>query len=554
MQSDGSAGKFAGLLVAARSIVRSLEWKRGLLLGFVALTICWCLFLLGARVLYLLDYDAYHGDAAFYFTIGKSILNGLIPYRDIFDPKPPGVFILSALSFWLLNSHMLGNFLSIPMLLSVPVILVRFLWRRSVDLPALDRAIVVGVSIVAGSVLALWSSIQAGVWQPESFGNFFGFLFILLFVGHRHRMTLWSTLAAALCVLLAMGSKEPFFLTLFAASIVIDQHPKSLLRGYCIPLCIAALLGVIALLLLGWFDAYVRLYLPTIVGIRIQYEVPVWLRGLYFWKTYNALSYSSILLFPSIIALTAWRGLDVVFLSGKRALPSLMGLLLGAYLSVMAVGLAGNYAMLSYCASLVPYVTALVLLLLLRMCQPDAPLRYVVMVLGSLLLMALAWSIPLLRAAPALTEQERTQISTLTLTAQRLDALLDACSVERYLYAVNPTQPLLTAYTEHSPLNHFPYRQIDNITFGVPFLKKSLERLSQSVIIVVNAEGFLPSDPLGQMFGQYLEQTFTADPPTCAEGHVPIGDYTVLFRYKPTPITVHETIDAQGRAGLEFEY
>ncbi len=530
-----------------------IDWRHGILGVLLLCTVCWCLFLLGARTLFLFDRYAYHGDAAFYFTIGKSILNGLTPYRDIFDPKPPGVFIVSAISFFLVHSHMLGNYLSIIMLLCTPVLFVWMVWNPSSALPPANRLLVRAAGCVAGCIISLWSSIQAGVWQPESFGNFFALLFIIMYIRGRHHMTLLRTIAASACVLFAIGSKEPFLLTLFAAAIAIDVRPLSLLRAFFIPLGIALATGSLVLAALGWLEPYVSLYLPTIVGIRIQYDVPLWMRGVYFWKTSGALSYSSALLFPSLLCLFAWRAADII-LSRERVFSQFFGLVFGAYLSVTAVGLAGNYAMLSYAASLVPFFTALIFLMLFRMCDPHAKFRLPLMAFGSAVLMAIVWTIPLSRAAPVITDQEMSQIDSLTTAAARLDGLLSACEVDRYLYAVNPPQPLLTAYTTHSPLNHFPYRQIDKITFGLPFLSKSLERLSQSSIIVTNSEGFVPSDSLGQMLGNYIQSTFTNESPPCAKDYLPIGDYSVLFRISPTSISVSEVTDDAGQTRLEFSY
>src|SRR5262249_53570701 len=37
-------------------------------------------------------------DVLIYLTIGKGMLNGLHVYRDLFESKPPGIFLLSAIS------------------------------------------------------------------------------------------------------------------------------------------------------------------------------------------------------------------------------------------------------------------------------------------------------------------------------------------------------------------------------------------------------------------------------------------------------------------------
>lgn len=51
-------------------------------------------------------------DVLLYFAAGRGILNGLSPYIDIFETKPPGMFLLSALSLRVTgDERLLGFFL-----------------------------------------------------------------------------------------------------------------------------------------------------------------------------------------------------------------------------------------------------------------------------------------------------------------------------------------------------------------------------------------------------------------------------------------------------------
>ena len=44
-------------------------------------------------------------DQAAHFYVGREWLNGLLPYRDIFDHKPPGIHLVHAASILLLGAH-----------------------------------------------------------------------------------------------------------------------------------------------------------------------------------------------------------------------------------------------------------------------------------------------------------------------------------------------------------------------------------------------------------------------------------------------------------------
>ena len=46
---------------------------------------------------------AFSGDTKYYWAMGQGYLNGLELYTDIFDTKPPAIYLLGALSYWLLG-------------------------------------------------------------------------------------------------------------------------------------------------------------------------------------------------------------------------------------------------------------------------------------------------------------------------------------------------------------------------------------------------------------------------------------------------------------------
>ena len=502
-----------------------------MLLAVLALGVCWSALLLGARSVFLLDADAHGGDPMFYFTVGRGILNGLVPYADIFDPKPPGVFLLAAASFALFGSPLLGNLLSIAVLALYPLLLGAWSWRiahRSED--RMHRIFLAATGVIGGAGLALWNSLQAGVWQPESFGNAFALLYVLAIISWREHMTPVRMALVAALIFGAIGCKEPYLFTLLAAALVVDARPRMLLRTFVAPLIAALIAGALVLWLLGWLDPYVSLYLPAVAGVRIQFDIPVWMRGFYVWEVAAPLTKVSLMAFPLFIALP----LTVVALAARRsrtaAVRAAVAALIAAYLSVGAVGLAGNFPTLTYSASLGPYFIATLAVLLweLRAASGEAGRRMLMILAAAMLLLAL--SMPPHRVHPGVALQERVTLRVLRQRAAALDRLLDACAIDRYLYAVNPPQPLLPAFTRASPLNHFPYREIDKTPFGLPFVEKTLAGLSDSRIILVNPDGFIATTELGNTMGAFMMEHFTTMPYACAEPFMPLDGYMLLFR------------------------
>lgn len=520
----------------------------------LAATIVWGVLLLLVRFTSLLHPEVYDADAPFYFTIGRSILNGLTPYADIFDPKPPGVFLLSAVSLLFFHTTFLGNVVSAGILLAFPLLLTVWVSRLFSDhpLPSYRFPLLLATGFLTGTFFGLWNSLQAGVWQPESFGNFFALLSLLLLATPDRTMSLQRTVAMALSILCAIGFKEPFLLSMGAAALILCPTLRALWHTFLVPAFLALLAGMMILYSLGWLLPYVSIYLPAIAGIRIAGYGSLWLRGLPFWQLFPPLSSTSLFLFPAFVAAVTWTLWNAATHPQKRWW-HIAAVLLGGYLSVTAVTLAGNSTTLTYSAVLLPFILAMVLQFFLHL-QNASPFRDIPLVGYCLMVSLLLWTIPLSHVSISLPADLLAQRHKLRTAAHHLDNLLSACNQTRYLYAVNPPQPFLPLYTRTSPLNHFPYREIDHIRFGFPFLRRTLERLSESTIIVVNPDGFHPSTGLGSLFQEYMQKTFTTEPWPCALTSLPIAGYRILFRSIPQTITVTETVDPAGMIGLNFEY
>src|SRR3989344_6822296 len=66
-----------------------------------------------------------------FFAMGRAILNGYTPYEDIFETKPPGLFILAALSFGILKNTSLANIVQTLLLLVTPALFTLFAWKQA---------------------------------------------------------------------------------------------------------------------------------------------------------------------------------------------------------------------------------------------------------------------------------------------------------------------------------------------------------------------------------------------------------------------------------------
>jgi len=128
-------------------------------------------------------------DQGIYAVVAEGLLEGKMPYRDVWDFKPPGIFIVYALAQGLLGKSMLA-----PRLLEVAglvgmVFAFRRLGERFLEQP---RAGLLGgtVAAIIHAELEFWHTAQ-----PETFGGFLIAYALLLSTetfGRRGRWAAWA--------------------------------------------------------------------------------------------------------------------------------------------------------------------------------------------------------------------------------------------------------------------------------------------------------------------------------------------------------------------------
>ncbi len=151
----------------------------------------WTLFSLGmGYVLYQLLQYPFGRDQGSYSMVGHTIATGGVPYRDVWEQKPPGLYYIYALAEWLFGRRMLAiRVLEATGLLVSSLILVLYT-RKFIkhDFPAL-----------LGGLLAALMYVQLEFWytaQAEGFAYFFivAATYFSLDVGKR-RSPLLTTVA-----------------------------------------------------------------------------------------------------------------------------------------------------------------------------------------------------------------------------------------------------------------------------------------------------------------------------------------------------------------------
>lgn len=445
----------------------------------------------------------YNVDTPLYWTVGRGILHGYVPYRDLYETKPPGIFLLSALSYLVTGDGALthaSQFLAVAFVALSPLVYV----RRLVRAPAASSIRpLLGITVeklpATVTLLALWAMVlvvtgyaasRADEVQVEAHG-LAGMVGYMLLLGVPGR---WAFRGRVLAIVLAIGMKEPFLLLLPAVYLVMDPRARRSIADLWGPLLVAGMLGALFLLLVGWLPAFIGIYLPSMVGAHVQVYGSPWDRV---WAgidlTWQDLRKYSVLL-P--VALLYCTGVYLVGPTGRHepAQPFVarrfQALFAGLALAAFAVGLGGQFYAHHHVFA-VPVLLALLFALMSRLVQgteygtwPGTWIRPVLIALA-LAAAALAWVEP--RGFTRRLETILHDDASARESALVIDAVLDTLKVDRYLY-LGPGGFVPYPYTRHTPWGPLFFQQIVFFEGRYPWLVDEFRKRLEETRVVVVAE------------------------------------------------------------------
>lgn len=234
-----------------------------------------------SRVLLLEASGAIDSDALLYMTVGRGLLNGLTPWLDLFESKPPVMFLIATLSLGITGTESLALLLQVLIVVALPLLLGFCTWQWTRGSERTERWMLVALAITMGVQVMLYLEERAGGIQAESFGVFAVCLYAWLLLRWSNALTWRRILTLGALMAVAIETKEPFILMLFATALLTAEHPKMLLRSFVLPLLCAGIIAVAALFVLGWLPTYTGIYLPSMLGGRIHEGAidPLWVRG-----------------------------------------------------------------------------------------------------------------------------------------------------------------------------------------------------------------------------------------------------------------------------------
>lgn len=474
-----------------------------------------------------------YGDPAIFMAMGRALLNGLTPYVDLFETKPPAIFFVTALSLWYDGditlarmSQTLVLFL-IPLTIVTPVFLTRERFKE-------HRFMVLGIALLFGMILGKFTSDIAGRLYSESFGVLFALVFVVTLAVKRERVRSIST-TVFLCIGIggAIAFKEAFLFSCLACALCYCEDGRSLWHGFGKPLVIAAIVGMVILGITGMLVPYLTEYLPYMLLEHGAYNLkthsgsalPLWQSGFAVHRMLGFLWSANKWLMILIIFLWAGFGAKENSHSPIRRVVRLLLIVFFAVFSAQVGGSSGHQQ-----AVAIPVFGALFLSLLPTLVHSKGTaIRIIgVCIFAALIVTPFAFH----TNAEGWLAKEREKERVIKTTAATIDTVLERCGVDRYL-AMSVTDQFY-AYTRHSPLSTGLLAEAINRKKSVPIFRTAMTKSFQEAQILVAKQ----DDEVSVEIAEYLVDKFTPKPPPCAGSYELPEHLAFAFRKEtiwPTP-------------------
>jgi hypothetical protein len=387
-------------------------------------------------------------DTPIFWTVGKGITNGIQPYTGLFEIKPPGIFVLSALSFYFFDSPVLTHITQVLVLLIIAAIpLLAYILHSK------EKSIFgISFSALLGLLLALYSDERSGQVEVESFGAAFGAIAVLLMLNSFEKYKILKILGISLCLLISCGFKEPFLFPILGVSFIFCKNIKDWFLKFALPLLIALCLGIIALLSLGWMEGFLG-YLRFMSGTHVNAlgSSPLE-RAIHFWRLFfdqNLYSLSFGYLFACIFCALLWI---------NRTKPvQITWLFVSLFLASLSVAIGGEYACHHFIFA-VPFYVAILIKYNINSKNKINALLLALLTLSILNLPDINWE-----KRTQVFNHKKTTAMSVPIT-KYLDSVMEQSGIERFVNLCNNTNvDVFLCYSseigKHSPQG--PYYTMD---------------------------------------------------------------------------------------------
>lgn len=471
---------------------------------------------------------AYTADAPLYWTVGRGMLNGIKPYSGLYENKPVGVFLISALSLGLTDGTILCNVCSLLCMLVIGLLpaayTLEFCLKKK--LPVEKILLYTGFAWLLGMFLMLYCEMRSGGFQVENMGAAFIGLYFWAIMhiqwekgdsrsspSYRKkcvRPLIWTLLAAffAMC---GVMMKEPFALMAVAGSLLLLDSPRDFLSRTVVPMCTGGVMALVLLLCCGVLPEYFRIYLANMFGNHLSVYGSPFSRMLQFDKiTANISAFSKPLLWIILLSVLLILHAGVFCareISIRRRLWRGLAMGIALFSASFCVGLGGQYYNHHYIFAAPLYI--LVILLACRiLVDTTAEKRFrpqAVAVAGLLLLIFLKPQTDI-----AFAGDYSDKYASIVSQANYVDALLDYYGEDTYQFLGFNGENKFYGLTKHSPKGPaFAQDQYNFTEEDSWFSQQLLNQLDEVNIVILDR---LNMPAINERVQKILDTQFTTEP------------------------------------------
>lgn len=527
MESEKSIQNQAPNITLARAKYRfSLMWRPAFIISLLS-GMGMGSFYLTQRLIYEFK-GPVTWDSPLYLAVGRGILNGLTPYNQLYENKPPGIFLLSSLSIWLTGGYRLVTLINVAMIATFPLLIVwgSFIVARSTSFR--KKIFTFLLSLLFGILMVLYMAERSGEFQVELFGAYLTTLYVLTILGHNFSRR--KFMAATVLLLCATAIKEPFLIVALASALLLyADNLHAFWQRFVRPAFFAGMVGLILLIVTGYAGAYLSIYLPEMLFRHIGAGSSPFMRALDWNRLYFDLRDYQPQLGVTILSLIGASFIGRL-LQWKpwTFLRQAICMLLGIYLIAFTVGMGGQYYNHHFVFAVPGY--AVLFLMFLEM-SPETRRWFSRL---SFQLIAVLMAVTLVRM-PTSNYGERIKgikddEAFAKKAAASIDEILTDCRIPSYLF-LGANGIDVFGYTNHSPMGPNFYQYNNLVDSDHEFFKDSfLSNLKKADLVVLRE--LTMAENIKQLTDKYLHEDFTTQPWNCAQKSDPTVKYTFFFRHR----------------------
>lgn len=213
-------------------------------------------------------------DSYLYYAVGHGMSEGLVPYKDMYENKPPLVFLLVSISYKIWGNYRLLNVLSFLSLLTILVVPVAFTVIKCIKhkTNSAFSVLLVALTFNCSTLLALFSQENSGQAQIETLATACGILSVFFSTLIKDEAKFYSPFVVLCGIFFGLCTmfKEPFSLICGTSLLLFTKNFRNILKTVVFPLIYAIITALLILFFSNCFVPYFTIYLKNMFSSHIN--------------------------------------------------------------------------------------------------------------------------------------------------------------------------------------------------------------------------------------------------------------------------------------------